>query len=117
MAKMDELLLPRLDDCLDMLFGMKHFSTLDLASRYWQVTMAPESKEKTAFITHKGLYEFKVMPFGLCSAPATFQRLMGKVLSRLIAKKCMVYFDEMLVMGHTFQKHLDNLREERYWRD
>ena len=49
------------------------------------------------------------MPFGLCSAPATYQRLMGKMLSRLIPKKCMVYPDDVLVMGRTFQEHLDNL--------
>ena len=114
---MDELPLPWLDDCLDMLSGMKYFSTLDLASRYWQVAMSPETKKITAFITHEELYEFNVMPFGLCSAPVTFQRLMGKVLRRFIPKRCMVYFDKMLVMGHTFQEHLDNLREERYWRD
>ena len=94
-----------------MLSGMKYFSTLDLASGYWQVAMSPESKEKTAFISHEGLYEFCVMPFGLCNAPATFQRLMGRVLSGMIPKKCMVYLDDILVVGRTFQEHLDNLRE------
>ena len=73
--------------------------------------MAPESQEKTAFITHEGLYEFCVMPFGLCNAPATFQWLMGRVLSGLIPKKCMVYLDDILVVGRTFQEHLHNLRE------
>ena len=102
---------PRVDDCLDMLSGMKYFSTLDLASGYWQVAMSPESKEKTAFITHEGLYKFDVMPFGLYNAPATFQRLMGKVLSRLFPKKYMVYLDDILVMRCTFQEHLDILRE------
>ena len=110
-TKTDEFPLPRVDDCLDMLSGMKYFSTLDLASGYWQVAMSPESKEKTAFITHEGLYEFCVMPFGLCNVPATFQRLMGRVLSGLIPKKCMVYLDDILVVGRTFQEHLDNLRE------
>lgn len=100
-----------MDDCLDMLSGMKYFSTLDMASGYWQVAMSPESKEKTAFITHEGLYEFCMMPFRLSNAPATFQRLMGSVLSGLIPRKCIVYLDDVLVVGRTFQEHLDNLRE------
>ena len=75
-----------MDDCLDMLSEMSYFSTSDLASGYWHVSMSPESKEKTAFITHEKLKEFNVIPFELCNAPATFQRLMGKVLSRLIPK-------------------------------
>ena len=58
---------------LDLLAKSKYFSTLDLASGYWQVSMAPESVEKTAFTTHSGLYEFAVMPFSLCNAPVTFQ--------------------------------------------
>ena len=62
--------LPRVDDTLA---GSKCFSTLDLLSGYWQVEVDPEDREKTAFCTHEGLFEFCVMPFGLCNAPATFQ--------------------------------------------
>jgi len=69
--------LPRIDDTLQSLSGSKWFSTIDLLSGYWQVDIAESDREKTAFITHDGLFEFIVMPFGLCNAPATFQRLMN----------------------------------------
>lgn len=90
-TKLDEFPLPRVDDSLDVLSGMKYFSTLDLATGYWQVGMFSDSKEKTAFITHEGLYEFSVMPFGLCNVPATFQRLMEVTLRGLARSKCVVY--------------------------
>ena len=110
MTKVDEYPLPR-DDCLDLLLGHTYFSTLDLASGYWQVAMAEESQEKTVFVTHNGLYEFAVMSFGLCNAPATFQRLMSRVLKGLINEKCMVYLDDILVMGQSFAEHISNLQE------
>ena len=65
--------LPRIDDTLDMLAGKQWFSTLDLANRYWQVSLSQEARVKTAFATHSGLFQFRVMPFGLCNAPATFE--------------------------------------------
>ena len=75
--------LPRIDDTLDMLAGKRWFSTLDLASGYWQVSLSPEARCKTAFATHSGLFQFRVMLFGLCNAPATFERLMDRVLHGL----------------------------------
>ena len=72
--------LPRIDDPLRILGNQKWFSTMDLASGYWQVAMSPEAKIKAAFITNEGLFQFQVMPFGLCNAPATFERLMDRVL-------------------------------------
>ena len=71
--------------------------------------MDDDSREKTAFVTHSSLYEILVMPFGLCNVPATFQRLMEVVLDGLVRKKCLVYIDDILVVGETFEEHLENL--------
>lgn len=110
-TKQDVFPLPRIDDTLDLLSSTKYFTTLDLASGYWQVKMAPESQEKTAFATYSGLHEFTVMPFGLCNAPATFQRLMETVLAGLARQTCMVYIDDILVFSKTFKEHLSHLEE------
>ena len=79
----DTFPLPRIDDLLDQLKSKKIFSTLDARQGYWQIRVEKESVEKTAFATFDGLYEFRVLPFGLCNMPSTFQRLMQKILSEL----------------------------------
>ncbi|UYV73470.1 K02A2.6-like [Cordylochernes scorpioides] len=101
----------RIDDTLTTLAGSSWFSTLDLKSGYWQVGVHPADREKTAFSTGNGLYQFTVMPFGLCNAPATFERLMELVLRGLTWKTCLVYLDDVMVMGRTFGEHLKNLQE------
>ena len=78
---------------------------LDLSSGFWHVPMAPESMEKTIFVTHQGAFQFKVMPFSLCNAPSTFQRLLEHVLEGLSPHCCM---DDISVMGHTYEEHLQN---------
>lgn len=83
MTVKDPFPLPRIDETLDSLGGARHFSTLDLASGYWQVELDDKDKQRTGFTTPRGHYEFEVMPFGLCNAPATFQRLMDSVLRGL----------------------------------
>ena len=77
---------------------------------YWQVPMEDANKEKTAFSAGIGLWQFRVMPFGLCSAPATCERLMEQVLSGLPLSVTLVYIDDILVPGRTFDDHLSNLR-------
>ncbi|KMQ86489.1 krab-a domain-containing protein [Lasius niger] len=107
----DSYPLPRIDDILDQLSGNSWFSTLDLKSGYWQVKVRPSDKEKTAFSIGKGLWQFTVMPFGLCNAPATFERLMEKVLHGIISKKCLVYLDDIIIFGKDFIEMFKNLEE------
>ena len=89
----------------------KFLTTLNLARGYWQVGVAEESRPKTAFSTHCGLFQFRVLPFGLCNAPATFQRLMNTVLAGLTHKSCVVYLDDIVVASPTFEQHLKDLEE------
>ncbi len=110
-TKKDVYPIPRIDDILDTLGTAKYFSVLDLASGYWQVELDKEARQKSAFITHRGLFEFVRMPFGLCNAPATFQRLMQVVLSGLEWDSCFVYLDDILIASTTSEEHLRHLGE------
>ena len=105
----DSYALPRIDDCLDSLSGSRFFSALDLASGYWQISLAEEDKCKSAFSTHDGLFSFEVMPFGLTSAPATFQRVMQDTLRGLQWDICLVYLDDILIFSKDFDEHLERL--------
>ena len=110
-TKRDEHPLPRIDDMLDTFNGSEWFTTLDLASGYWQIEMDERDKEKTAFITHEGLYQWKVMPFGLTNAPATFQRMMQEVLGELFYTRAPAYIDDVNVHSKIFEEHLKDLEE------
>ena len=104
--------LPRIDDTLEALHGSRWFSTLDLQSGYWQVPLREKDKEKTAFCTGEGqLWEFEVLPFGVCNGPATFSRLMDAVLSGLAWRTCLAYLDDVIVYAPTWTTHLQRLRE------
>ena len=103
--------LPRIDESLDQLAGSKWFSCLDMNSGYWQVELDQDDRKKTAFISRKGLFEFKVLPFGLCNAPATFERLVEIVLAGLHWTTCLVYLDDIIVCGKTFDEMVKNLDE------
>jgi len=107
----DAYLLPRIDESLDDLVGSKYFSTLDLLSGYWQVLLSPDAQVKAAFITRDELWKWKVLPFGLTSASATFQRLMEQVLSGLHWKTLLIYLDDVIVISPDFQTHVSRLRE------
>ena len=91
--------LPRTDDTLDCLGGAQYFSALDFSCGYFQVPLGDESHPLTAFITQGGLYEFNVMPFGLCNAPSTFQHMMEATLRRLQWHQCLIYLDDVIVFS------------------
>ncbi|KAK2893391.1 hypothetical protein Q8A73_015875 [Channa argus] len=108
-TRKDSFPLPRIDDALDYVAGSCWFSSLDLRSGYWQVELAPEARPKTAFTIGQGLWQFKVMPFGLCNAPATFERLMEQVLKDIPRSRCVVYLDDLLVHAKGFEDAISNL--------
>ena len=110
-SRKDVYPLPRIEDILSTLGEAKYFSTLDLATRFWQIELDESSRCKSAFTTHRGLFEFVHMPFGLCNAPATFQRLMQVVLAGLEWNSCFVYIDYILVASRSFEDHLTHLKE------
>ena len=101
--------IPRIDDTLDQLQHAKYFSSMDLRSGFWQIELDPSSRDKTAFISHAGLFRFRVMPFGLTNAPATFQRLMDLVLGGLKWSCALVYIDDIIIYSSSFEDHLTHL--------
>ena len=109
-SRKDLFPLPSISQCLDQLCGNQYFSTLDMASGYWQIEIDPKDRHKTAFITKFGLFEHKRMAFGLCNAPATFQRVIQFVLRGLTWSKVLAYIDDVIILGKNFHDHLDNLK-------
>lgn len=101
--------LPLIDDILALLGRSKYFTTLDMKSGYWQVQLEDSSKEKTAFACHKGLFQFKVMPFGLSNAPAIFQELMNIVLQGC-EDFAIAYLDDILIFSKNQQEHLEHIQ-------
>lgn len=97
--------LPRIDACLDTLAGSQWFSTFDLRAGYHQVKLHPRDAHKTTFLTRRGSFQFRVLPFGLCNAPATFERLMDLALSGLNYEVLLVYLDDIIVFSSDLEEH------------
>ena len=103
--------LPCICETLESLAGAAYFSTFNINSGFWQVPMAEDSKQYTAFtLGSMGLYECESMPFGLCNAPPTFQRLMQNCLSKLNLTYCLIYLDDVIVFSDMPDEHLQRMR-------
>ena len=103
--------IPRYDDVIDLLGEKKPkiFTTLDMSRGYWQVKMSEESKEKTSFITHNGIYQFNKMPYGLMNSGNTFQMNMSTVLNNMTWQNAIVYIDDVLCFSNNYEEHIEHL--------
>lgn len=102
--------LPLIDDQLDQLAGNEYFTTLDLASGYYQIPIAEQDKYKTAFVTPEGHFEFNRMPFGLANAPAVFQRMIHQVLGNLRHKEALAYLDDIILPSKDVEEGMSKLK-------
>ena len=102
--------LPRIEDLLDKLSGAKYFTSLDMTGAYHQIKIKPEDIEKTAFRTPYGHFEFIVLPFGLCNAPATFQTFMNTLFREEIDSFVLVYLDDIMIFSKTLEQHIKHVR-------
>ncbi len=103
--------IPIIKEYLTLFYGVKWLTVLDLASAYWQILLTKRSQKYTAFLTAYGLYQFKVMPFGLVNALATFQRLMNDIFRDYLRKFCLVYLDDIIIYFKSFKDHKRHVRK------
>ena len=114
MTKKDAYPIPRIDESLSKLDDAKFFTTLDLGSAFWQVPLRKKVRDKTGFACELGLCHWKRMPFGLCNATASFQRLMPQALDRVTKKYgnlVMCYLDDVVITTPTLEDHINRLEE------
>ena len=107
-TRKDAFPLPRIEESLDALGGARYFSAIDLASAYNQVEVHPDDRHKTAFTTPMGLFKYNRMPFGLCNAPALFQKLMQTILHEELLQILLVYLDDIIMYSCNITDHLSD---------
>ena len=107
----DSYPLPLIDNCLNALAGAEWFSTIDLRAGYHNIPIAEQDRDKSAFVTRRGCFRYTVMPFGMTTSPSVFQRLMDCVLAGLSYITCLVYLDDVIIFGRTFDEQLTRLDE------
>jgi hypothetical protein len=98
-----------MEDCIDRIGNAKHVTKFDLLKGFWQVPLAERAKEISAFVTPTGLYQYKVMPFGMKNSPATFQRLINNIITDLDG--CDAYIDDLIIATETWEDHITIIRE------
>ena len=108
-TKADTYPIPRIDDCIDKIGTAKYVSKFDLLKGFWQIPLTERAKEVSAFVTPKGLYQYKVMPFGMRNSPATFQRLINSVIAEIPG--CEGYIDDVVIYSDTWEEHLAIMRK------
>ena len=108
-TRKDHYPLPFIDQMLERLAGHSHYCFLDGYSGYNKISIALEDQEKTTFTCPYGTFSFRMMPFGLCNAPATFQRCMMSMFSDFVEEAMEIFMDDFSVYGSSFDKCLENL--------
>ena len=109
-TQVDKHPIPQQEEIIDRLQGAECYTALDLASGFYQLGIDPSSRGITAFPTPMGLYQWRVMPMGLCNAPAVFQRAMNQILSKHIAQGyCLVYIDDIIIFSKSVEDHISQL--------
>ncbi|MCU7801257.1 MAG: reverse transcriptase, partial [gamma proteobacterium symbiont of Lucinoma myriamae] len=108
-TKTDSYPIPRIDDCIDKIGSAKYVTKFDLLKGYWQVPLTERAKEVSAFVTPNGLYQYKVMPFGMKNSPATFQRLINTLTAGLDG--CEAYIDDVIIYSDIWKEHIRQMRE------
>ena len=107
-TKSDSFPIPRIADCIDQIGNAKFVSTFDMLKGYWQVPLTQRAREISAFVTPSGLYQYKVMPFGMKNAPATFQRMVNKLVRDIDG--CEGYIDDVVIFSDNWSDHIRQIK-------